>query len=59
MFSKESKTKTGATVSYKYHIEAAKMYLLPQKFRSSHRKCSVKEAPVLRASVKTSVSRCF
>ena len=43
MFSKESRTKTSATVSNKYHIHAAKMHLKPQKFRSSHRSCSVKK----------------
>ena len=42
MFSKKSRTKTGATVSKKYHIQLQKKYLLSQKFRSSQRRCSVK-----------------
>ena len=43
MFSKKSGTKTGTTVSNKYEIQNAKMYLLPRNFRSSHRRCSVKK----------------
>ena len=45
------------TLSNKYHIQLQKNYLLPRGFRSSHRRCSVKEdlqlyqkeAPVLLA----------
>ena len=44
MFSKEFGAKPGATVSNKYQIQLKKKYLLPQKSKSSHRRCSVKES---------------
>ena len=40
---KEFGAKTGATVSNKYQIQLKN--LLPRKFRSRHRRCSVKEGP--------------
>ena len=43
MFSKEFGAKVVATVSNKYQIQLKNRYLLPQKSRSSHHRCSVKE----------------
>ena len=42
MFSKEFGANARATISNKYHIQL-KHYVLPRKFRSSHRRCSYKE----------------
>ena len=42
VFPKEFGANTGVTVSNKYQIQLKK-YLLTQKSRSSHRRCSVKE----------------
>ena len=43
MFSKEFGAKAGATVRNRYQIQLKKRYLLPQKSRSRHRRCSLKE----------------
>ena len=42
MFSKEFGANARTTISNKYHIQL-KHYVLPRKFRSSHRRCSYKE----------------
>ena len=46
MFSKEFGAKAGATVSDKHQIQLKNRYLLPRKFRGSHRKGQHKRFPV-------------